>query len=138
MSQFAEVKVERVPRIENYEGHNLTKMASFSATRLVGPVTTEYIPTPSINLPELEEVRPITVGILWMEPIMGYLMNGDLPSDKSEARRLKYKVAQYCLIEDTLYRRRFTLLYLKCLGDEQVEYVMSEIHEGICGNHYGA
>lgn len=32
MSQFTEVKVEKVPQIKNYEVDNLTKMASFSAT----------------------------------------------------------------------------------------------------------
>ena len=73
-----------------------------------------------------------------MQLIIRYLKSEDLPSNKSEVRRLKYKAARYCLIEDTLYRRRFTLHYLKCLGDEHAEYVMREIHERICGNHYGA
>ena len=73
-----------------------------------------------------------------MQLIIRYLRSGDLPSDKSEAKRLKYKVTRYCLIKDTLYRRGFTLPYLKCLGDEQAKYVMREIYEGICGNHYRA
>ena len=89
MSQFTEVKVERVPQLENCEADNLAKMASFSITQLVGPITTEYIPTPSVNLPKPEEVGPITVGVPWMQPIIKYLRSGDLPSDKSEARRLK-------------------------------------------------
>lgn len=62
----------------------------------------------------------------------------DLHPEKSEARKLKYKAARYSLIQDTVYRRRFTLPYFKCLGMDQTEYVMREIHEGICDNHYGA
>ena len=73
-----------------------------------------------------------------MQPIIGYLRSGDLPSDKNEARRLKYKAPQYCLIDDTLFRKGFTLPYLKFLGNEQAEYVMREIFEGMCGNPYGA
>ena len=138
MSKFAEVKVERVPRLANCEADNLAKMASFGATQSVDPINAEYIPTPSVNLPEPKEVGLITARVPWMQSIIRYLRNGDLSSDKSETRRLKYKVARYYLIEDTLYRRGFTFPYLKCLGDEQAEYVMREIHEEIYGNHYRA
>lgn len=73
-----------------------------------------------------------------MEPIIRYLRDMDLRSDKSKARKLKNKVARYSLMQDTLYRKWFTLPYLKCLGMDQTEYVMREIYEGICDNHYGA
>ena len=72
-----------------------------------------------------------------MGPIIRYLKDGDLLYDKSEVRRLKYKAARYCLIQDTLYRRGFTIPYLRYLGSDEVRNVMKEIHEGICGNHYG-
>ena len=42
------------------------------------------------------------------------------------------------LIKDVLYKRRFSRPYLRCLGHEEANYVMREIHEGICGNHSGA
>ena len=136
ISQFVKVMVERVPQLENCEVDNLSKMASFGTTQSVGPINVEYIPIPSVNLSEIEEVGSIIVGVPWMQSIIMYLRNGDLTSSKSETRRLKYKVARYCLIKDILHRRGFTLPYLKCLGDEHVEYVMREIHKEICGNHY--
>lgn len=79
MSQFAEVKVERVPRIENCEVDNLTKMASFGTTQSVGPIITEYIPTLSINLSEQKKVGSMIAGVPWMELIVRYLKNEDLP-----------------------------------------------------------
>ena len=136
ISQFAEFKVEKIPRLENCEADKLAKMASFCATQSIGPITIEYIPTPRVNLPEQEEVRLITAGIPWMQPIIRYLRSSDLLSYKSKVRRLKYKIALYCLIDDTLYRREFTFPYLKFLGDEQAKYVMREIHKEIYGNHY--
>uniref|UniRef100_A0A2N9F6A6 RNase H type-1 domain-containing protein n=1 Tax=Fagus sylvatica TaxID=28930 RepID=A0A2N9F6A6_FAGSY len=37
-----------------------------------------------------------------------------------------------------LYKRGFSLPYLRCLAPDEAKYVMREIHEGICGNHLGA
>ena len=42
------------------------------------------------------------------------------------------------LIKDVLYKRGFSRLYLRCLCQEEADYVMREVHEGICGNHSGA
>ncbi|XP_015381527.1 uncharacterized protein LOC107174842 [Citrus sinensis] len=123
MSQFCEVKVKRIPRLENNEADTLTKIASLGVAQSAGPITIEHIPAPNIDLLEPLEVGSLSNEILWMEPIIRYLKDGDLPSDKSE---------------DTLYRRGFTLPYFKCLGSDEAEYVMREIYEGICGNHYGA
>ena len=64
-------------------------MASFGATQSVGLITAEYVPTPSVNLLEPEEIGSIIAGVPWMQPIIGYLRSGDLPSNKNEARKLK-------------------------------------------------
>ncbi|RVW31532.1 hypothetical protein CK203_087975 [Vitis vinifera] len=34
-----------------------------------------------------------------------------------------------------LYKRSFTGPYLRCLGHSEAQYVLAELHEGICGNH---
>ena len=38
-------------------------------------------------------------------------------------------------MKDVLYKRGFSRLYLRCLDPEEAEYVMREVHKGICGNH---
>lgn len=53
-----------------------------------------------------------------------------------DVTRLRCRVARYCLIEEVLYRKRLSFLYLKCLEAGQAEYVLSEIHQGIYNNHY--
>ena len=35
-------------------------------------------------------------------------------------------------------KKGFSRPYLRCLGNEEVDYVMREVHEGICGNHSGS
>ena len=39
------------------------------------------------------------------------------------------------MIGDVLYKRGFSRQYLRCLSLEEADYVMREVHEGICGNH---
>jgi hypothetical protein len=34
-----------------------------------------------------------------------------------------------------VYKRGFSLPYLKCLAQDEADYVLREVHEGICGNH---
>ena len=41
------------------------------------------------------------------------------------------------LIRDVLYKRGFSRPYLRCLSHNEADYVMREVHEGICGNHSG-
>ena len=74
----------------------------------------------------------------WTTPIASYLKNGVLPDEKEAARKLKVQVVRFVLIKDVLYKRGFSRLYLQCLGDEEADYVMREVHEGICGNHSGS
>ena len=42
------------------------------------------------------------------------------------------------LIQDILYKRGFSQPYLRCLSHNEADYVMREVHEGICRNHSGA
>ena len=73
-----------------------------------------------------------------MVPILSYLKEGQLPDDHLSARKLKIWESCFILIGDILYKRSFTLPYLRCLASDEANYVMREVHKGICGNHAGA
>jgi hypothetical protein len=38
---------------------------------------------------------------------------------------------------DVLYKRSFSLPYLRCLRPSEADYVLREVNEWICGNHLG-
>ena len=38
----------------------------------------------------------------------------------------------------TSYMKDFFRLYLRCLIPKETDYVMREVHEGVCGNHSGS
>ncbi|XP_076931761.1 uncharacterized protein LOC143597021 [Bidens hawaiensis] len=73
-----------------------------------------------------------------MTPILQYLQDGIVPEDRQEARRLRIWALQYEIIDGSLYRRSYLGPSLKCIDYEEAEYVIREIHEGICGMHIRA
>ena len=73
-----------------------------------------------------------------MTPIISYLQGGILPDDRHETRRLKVRASRFLMLQGILYKRSFSLPYLRCLAPDEAKYVMREIHKGICGNHSGA
>ena len=66
------------------------------------------------------------------------MKNGVLPNEKEAARKLKVHATRFVLIKDVLYKRGFSRPYLRCLSSKEADYVMREIHEGVCGNHVGS
>ena len=74
----------------------------------------------------------------WTAPLVSYLKDVVLPDRKEAARKLKVQVARFVLIKDVMYKRGFSRPYLRCLGTEEADYVMREVHKGICGNHSGS
>ena len=71
----------------------------------------------------------------WTTPIASYLKDDVLPDEKEVARKLKVRAARFVLIKDVMYKKGFSRPYLRCLGNEEVDYVMREVHERICRNH---
>ena len=84
-----------------------------------------------------DDVQEIGSESNWTTPIASYLKDGILLDEKEAARKLKVQAARFVLIKDVLYKRGFSRPYLRCLGNEEADYVMREVHEGICGNHSG-
>ena len=54
-----------------------------------------------------------------MTPIISYLKDGSLLERKDEARRLRVRSARYVLLNDVLYKRGFSQLYLRCLSPDE-------------------
>ena len=71
----------------------------------------------------------------WTTPLIAYLKSGILLDGKDVARKLKVRASRFVLIKDVLYKRGFSRPYLRCLSNEEADYVMREVHERICRNH---
>ena len=63
------------------------------------------------------------------------MKNGVLPDEKEAVRKLKLQATRFVLIKDVLHKRGFSRPYQRCLGNEEANYVIREVHEGIYRNH---
>ena len=70
-----------------------------------------------------------------MTPIISFLQDGHLPQDVEKARKVKRRAARFTILNDTLYKRGFSMPYLKCVDEEEAKYILEEIHEGVCRHH---
>ncbi|XP_052190034.1 uncharacterized protein LOC127799860 [Diospyros lotus] len=73
-----------------------------------------------------------------MDPFVSYLKDGKLPESDLEARELKRRAQKFVQVNEELYKRSFTQPLLKCVRPREADYVLREIHEGICGSHIRA
>ncbi|XP_077228418.1 uncharacterized protein LOC143861380 [Tasmannia lanceolata] len=134
-SKFESFEVIRVPRIENAKADVLSKLAASGYTTL-GSIRMEFLPTSSIESKAAETMQ-VENEPCWMDEIISYLRDGKLPEDKKEARKVIQRAARFSLSSDVLYKRSYTLPYLKCLRPGDAAYTLQETHEGICGEHLG-
>ncbi|XP_024036827.1 uncharacterized protein LOC112096866 [Citrus clementina] len=133
---FQEVEIKQISRKKNYRADMLARMVAIADPKLPKSVLLEVRTSPSIG--EEAEVMRVSTEKSWMDPILSYIREDILPEDRKQVRKLKCRAARYTLLDGILYRRGFTLPLLRCLDDEEADYVLREIHEGICGNHSGA
>ena len=93
-----------------------------------------FVQTSSL-IDDRKQMQEIDVEENWTTLIIAYLQSGSLPDGKDAVRKLKVRASRFMLIRDVLYKRGFSRPYLRCLSHNEADYVMREVHEGICGNH---
>ena len=137
LKKFARVQVTHVPRAENSRADALARLATATQEDLGMSTPVEYMAEPSID-PYSMVVAPIESVPSWMDPIWNYIIDGSLPDDPKEAAKIRARSARFTNHKGSLYKRGFFTPFLKCISGEDTEYVLREVHEGICGNHIGA
>nr|XP_016491871.1 PREDICTED: uncharacterized protein LOC107811458 [Nicotiana tabacum] len=73
----------------------------------------------------------------WRNEFIEYIRHGNLLEDPKASRSLRTKAARCCLVDGQLYTRSFQRPLALCLGASEADYMMREVHEGVCGNHLG-
>ena len=73
-----------------------------------------------------------------MDPILDYLIDESLPNDPKEASKIRTRSTKFTNHKGSLYKRGFFTPILKCIAGKDADYVLREVHEGVCGNHIEA
>jgi ribonuclease HI len=73
----------------------------------------------------------------WQTPYLEYLLRGELPLDKAEARRLARCAKSFVLLGDEkeLYHRSPSGILQRCISVAEGHELLQEIHSGACGHH---
>ncbi|XP_022003374.1 uncharacterized protein LOC110900820 [Helianthus annuus] len=132
---FKTFKLEYIPRGRNRKSDALSKLASVAFDHLAKEIKVEVLTSPSLNAKEVAAIEGTQE--TWMTPIIKFLRDGILPEWERAARKIRVRALQYELIEGELYRKSYLGPSLKCVDMEEAEYVVREMHEGICGMHSG-
>ena len=137
LKKFMLVQVRHIPRVENSQADTLEKLATASQEDLSRLTPVEHLVEPSIDLNDVE-VSPVMSEPSWMDPIWDYLIEGLLPNDPKKASKLRTRSARFTVHRGSLYKRGFFPPILKCIAGKYADYVLREVHEGVCENHIGA
>ncbi|XP_050277987.1 uncharacterized protein LOC126719481 [Quercus robur] len=133
--EFDTVEFIQIPRSQNMGADEVSKLASSKEEGTGTNLAMEVQKHPSI-----EEVATFAIQSTdtWITPIMSFLQDGHLPQNTEEARKIKKRAARFTILNDVLYKRGFSMPYLKCVDEEEAKYILEEVHGGICGDHAGS
>ncbi|XP_058181186.1 uncharacterized protein LOC131299618 [Rhododendron vialii] len=137
VAKLQSFSIVRIPREENIEADYLAKLATVKEDAIPRNTPVRYLELPSISTPNVQ-IQAIDYSTSWMGPIVEYITNETLPDNKDKARQLKIRAAKYLMLGDVLYRKSFSLPYLRCLTTAESIRVMEEVHQGVCGDHQGS
>ena len=135
---FDQWTIEKIPRTDNVCADALVGIAASlpikEAILLSIHVQTDPSITEASTCNTIEESQGDDQE--WTEVITRYLGTCSLLDEPRQAHKILVQVARFTIIGKYLYKRSFTGPYLRCLGRSQALYVVAELHEGVCGNHF--
>jgi len=124
-----------VLREQNSRADLLARLASTKHPGNNRIVIQEVVTSPNT---ESQEVLAISVEAEgWMTPIIKYLTGSFSPKNDEEAQAVKRRAAKFTMVAGKLYKLGRATPMLRCLGEEETELVLLEVHEGVCGSHIG-
>ena len=144
MAKYVSLVKQRLSSLEAWKLEHIHRDCNEKADALA-TVATSLLMTETVFLPiyyqsdppiittrvsQVDEVSPS-----WMDPIVQYINTGELPNDRNKAHKIQIQSVRFSLVNGQLFKRSLDGPYLKFLTTEHGQYVLVELHEGICGNH---
>jgi len=134
MQSFNTAEMQYIPRELNMKADSLSKLASQQRQGQHNSIIQQTQSQPTVSLAECFNVT--TIKDEWIKTYTETIKNQEQGVEPDT--KMAKKIANFVLIGDDLYKRGYSTPLLKCLPKEQAEYVVKELHEGICGLHCGA
>jgi hypothetical protein len=103
---------------------------SNSGTDPSNPGTSGLKPEETMSVDCMEIDMPIFVvreALTWVKPIKEFLVNGGLPADEVESRRIQRRSKAYTIINGEMYKRSITGVLQRCVEPEEGKEMLREI-----------
>ncbi|KAA0061209.1 uncharacterized protein E5676_scaffold157G00320 [Cucumis melo var. makuwa] len=141
MGRFDSIILEHIPRSENKKADALANLATALTVSEDIPINISLCQkwtVPSIES-QYEEADVISVYAIdeedWRQPIIDYLEHGKLSTDPRHRAEIRKRAVRFIYYKDTLYRRSYEGLLLRCLEKEESTKALEEAHSGIYSVH---
>ncbi|XP_014506155.1 uncharacterized protein LOC106765899 [Vigna radiata var. radiata] len=131
-AHFDSIEVNHIPRSENQRADRLSKLSTGKEKGQLSSLVRQIIFKPAV---ECLQVYSTAERDDWRREIVRLIQQQEAGTTlRTEESK---QVARYVMVGEELYRRGYVTPMLKCVSKDESEYVMQELHEGICGRHGG-
>jgi hypothetical protein len=79
---------------------------------------------------EVMDVEPAPSGVDWSDKYIAWKDQGELPSDRSEARRIARMAKSFALVDGELYKRAASSILQRCVPIPEGRELLRDIHAG--------
>jgi hypothetical protein len=84
---------------------------------------------------EAMDIEPAPSERDWRDKYIAWMARGELPSERSEARRIARMAKSFTLVDGELYKRAASGILQRCIPIPQGRELLRDIHAGVCGHH---
>lgn len=112
IERFQGFHITQILGSKNKEADALSKLASVVYHNLSQRVQVEVLPRRSIVEKEQQVLEVEDEDESWMNPLIGYLKKGTLPSCEKEERKNKFNIDNYIMFTRRLYRKGYLMFWL--------------------------
>jgi ribonuclease HI len=88
-----------------------------------------------VNEAEAMDVESAPSKVYWRDKYIAWMNRGELPSDRSEARRIARMAKSFTLVDGELYKRAASGILQRCVPISRGHELLRDIHAGVCGHH---
>jgi hypothetical protein len=81
------------------------------------------------------DVEPAPNRVDWRDKYIAWMDQGELPLDRSEARRIARMAKSFALVDGELYKRAASGILQRCVPIPKGRELLRDIHAGVCGQH---
>ncbi|XP_024015923.1 uncharacterized protein LOC112089179 [Eutrema salsugineum] len=159
VQKFDEFELTRIPRGKNTSADALVALASTSDPDLRRKIPVEFFERLSIeevegvrliNPPEQEPENDEAIAMdedaspaeleygcekEWLGAFRVYIADGEVLTNKWEARKLKAQAARYVLVDGEVFKWRFSGPLMTCVEGPEARNIMHEVKSSACENH---